>query len=113
MRDSLQAHAGSVLPRGWQHAGWRFVSQCLLGYRGERADVAAELLHQCDVVRRRGKLPTVSILVLILVVLVLLALAIYAAQNLPILDGWIRQLIIVVLVVIAIVVIAQRAGLVR
>jgi hypothetical protein len=53
----------------------------------------------------------VSVLVLILVVLILLALAIYAAQNLPILEGWLRQLIIVVLVVIAIVTIAQRAGL--
>ncbi len=54
-----------------------------------------------------------SLLVVVLVVLVLLALAIYAAQNLPILDGWIRQLIIVVLVVIAIVIIAQRSGLAR
>jgi hypothetical protein len=54
-----------------------------------------------------------SILVVVLVVLVLLAMAIYAAQQLSILDGWIRQLIIVVLVVIAIIYIAQRAGLAR
>jgi hypothetical protein len=53
-----------------------------------------------------------SLLVFILVVLVLLALALYTAQSLPMLDGWVRQLILVVLVVIAIVAIAQRAGLV-
>lgn len=54
-----------------------------------------------------------SLLITVLVVLVLLALAVYAAQQLPILEGWLRQLIIVVLIVIAIVIIAQRSGLAR
>jgi hypothetical protein len=44
MRNGLQANAGFVLPRRWQHSGRRFVSQRLLGRRNERSNSAALVL---------------------------------------------------------------------
>jgi hypothetical protein len=52
-----------------------------------------------------------NLLIFIIVVLVVLALALWAIRMLPMIDGTIKQLIMVLAVVIAIVVIVQKAGI--
>lgn len=52
-----------------------------------------------------------SLLLTIIIVLVVLALIIWAIQTLPIIDGTVKALIMVITILIAAVVIAERAGL--
>lgn len=51
-----------------------------------------------------------DLIILIIVVVVILALAIYAIQNVPLIEGPFKSIIIVLVVLLGIVFIAHRAG---